>query len=107
MRSYQVACPPGSLATIADMVTLGGGGTVTVLNSHATEGLMLGGDENQLSSGGGVTLSTTTGLKLAAGKLISLTLDGNEVLYGRSATSTVTISAHVFRSNFRGPAGVS
>lgn len=100
-RSYQVSCPPGSAALLADMVTLAGGSTTTVLNSHATETLYVGGDENQLVSGGSASLSTSTGFRLAAGQSITVTLNGNEELYGRSGTSTVTITAHVFRSNIR------
>ena len=99
-RSYQVSCPPGSKATIADLVTMIGGASVTVLNSHATEPLYIGGDQNELPVGG-ATLSTSTGYKLPAGKAISLVLDGGEQLWGISGTSTVTITAHVFRSAAR------
>lgn len=99
-RTYQVSCPPGSKALLADMTSLGGGQSVTVFNSHATEPLYVGGDENEdtrISSS--TTLSTSTGLKIPAGQAFSFLLDGNESVYGRSGTSTVTITAHVFRSN--------
>ena len=82
------------------MVTLGGGGSITILNSHATEPLYIGGDENELQVGGS-SLSTSTGLRIAAGGSYSLVINGNEAIYGRSGTSTVTITAHVFRSNAR------
>ncbi len=100
-RTYQVACPPGSLGTIADLTTLGGGASVIVLNSHATEPLYIGGDENELQSGGGSALTVATGIRIAAGKSLTVTLNGGERLYGRSGTSTVTISAMVFRANFK------
>lgn len=104
-RSYQVACPPGSVTTIASMVTLGGGARVTILNSHATEPLLVSGNENEVRDAGGAqggsTLSATTGYRIAAGGTLSLVLDGNEAVYGKSATSTVTVTASVFRSNAR------
>lgn len=100
-RSYQVSCPPGSKATIADLTTMRGGAKVTVLNSHATEPLYIGGDENELTGDGIGTLSTTTGMRIAAGGTFSAVLNGDEVIWGRSGTSTVTITAHVFRTNSR------
>jgi hypothetical protein len=96
-RSYQVSCPPGSKATIADMVTIAGGSTVTILNSHATEPLYIGGDENEIGTAN--TLSTSTGLRIAAGQSITVSINGNEVIWGRGGTSTVTCIAHVFRAN--------
>ena len=83
------------------MTTLGGGASIVVLNSHATEPLYVGGDENELTVGGGSTLSATTGVRVAAGKALTVTLNGNERLFGISGTSTVTVSAHVFRASFR------
>lgn len=105
--SYQISCPPGSIATIADPVTQRGGTSVTVLNAHTTEPLYIGGDENELQVGGGTSLSTSSGLRLAAGKAISLVLEGNEAIYGRSGTSTVTVTANVFRSDARTPHAVA
>ena len=100
--AYQVSCPPGSAALLAGS-TLGGGGAVTVQNAHATEPLYIGGDENQISgpTGGGGALTTSTGFRLVAGASYSVVLNGNETLYGRSGTSTVTVTAHVFRAQAR------
>lgn len=99
-RSYQQSCFPGTTTVLADLVTRPGGATVTILNSHATEPLYLSGDENP-GANAGVAGSTTTGMRLAAGQYYTTTLLGNEKIYGISGTSTVTISAHVFRSNYR------
>ncbi len=98
-RSYQVSCPPATPALLADMTTLPGGRDVTILNAHATEPLYIGGDENQALNG--TPLTTSTGLVLVAGAAISIPIDGNEKLYGVSGTSTVTVTAHVFRTNAR------
>ncbi len=98
-RSYQVACAPGTKAVIADMTTKQGGQRVTILNSHATEPLVVGGDENELTGDGVGTLSTSTGYRIAAGASATFLIDGNETIYGRGATSTVTITVHVFRTN--------
>jgi hypothetical protein len=101
-RSYQVACPPGSAALVADLETTAGGARVTVQNTHASEILFLGGDENQLgTSQGGASLTDATGYRLTAGSSLTVTLNGGEAIYGRSNNATVTISASVFRSNFR------
>lgn len=98
--SYQKSCFPGTTTILADLATTGGGASVTILNSHATEPLYLSGDENP-GVNAGVAGSATTGLRLAAGQTFSTVLNGGEIIYGRSGTSTVTISAHVFRSNSR------
>lgn len=94
--SYQVSCPPGTKALLAGN-TLSGGQRVIVYNSHATEPLYIGGDENELPRG--TTLSTTSGVKVPAGGSHAIIINGNEAIYGRSGTSTVTITAHIFRSN--------
>lgn len=100
-RSYQVSCPPGTKATIADLTTTRGGSRVTIYNSHATEGVLIGGDENEIPGDGIGTLSGTTGMKISAGTYYTTVIDGNEVIWGRGATSTVTITVHVFRTNAR------
>lgn len=98
-RTYQISCPPGSKATIADAVTLTGGRSVTILNSHATEPLYVGGNENELGGDSVGTLSSTTGFKIVAGGTLSFVLTGPpETVWGRSGTTTVTITAHVFRT---------
>ncbi len=96
-RSAQISVGPGAAVLLADK-TLGGGLSVTVLNAHATELLYVGGDENQLTVGGGTALSAASGFRVAAGKALSVVLDGNEALYGICGTSTVTLTCHVFRS---------
>lgn len=103
-RSYQVSVPPGSRATIADMVTMPGGSRVLIQNTHATEPLYIGGDENERvpTNASLPTLTVATGYRVVAGGTVHIDLNGDEVIYGRSGTSTVTISVVVFRSNFRG-----
>ena len=88
--AYQKACFPGSPTTLADLVTLKGGPAVIILNTHATEPLFLGGSD----------VATTTGFRVAAGKAVSMVIGGNETVYGRSGTSTVTVTAAVFRTIF-------
>jgi hypothetical protein len=88
--AYQKACYPGSVTTLADLVTLKGGPSVVILNTHATQPLFLGGSD----------VSTDTGFRVAAGKALSITLGANETVYGRSGTSTVTVTAAVFRAIF-------
>lgn len=108
-RSYQVSCAPGSLTTIADSVTLAGGPCVTITNHHATEVLMIGGDENQnvsVGAGTGFPLTTATGFRLPAGKSITLVLNGNEALYGRGGNTTATCSVSVLRTNNMSAGGV-
>lgn len=104
MRSYQVGCPPGSVGTLADMVTLGGGGTVTIKNNHASVAVMIGGDENEDTTGQKIRtpapVSLTTGWELGAGKILTVSLGGGEALYGRSTNATVTVSVSILRSTF-------
>ena len=97
-QSYQVSCPPGSATVLADN-TLGGGRRVSVKNGHASQGLIIGGDQNQLTTGGGGSLTTTTGYFIAAGGEYTTIIDGNEAIYGRGNTSTVTVTVYVFRTN--------
>lgn len=99
-RSYQMSCFPGTTTVLADLVTKPGGASVTILNSHATEPLYLSGDENPKANAG-VAGSTSTGYRVAAGQSFSTVLNGDEIIYGISGTSTVTVVAHVFRSNSR------
>ncbi len=94
--AYQVSCPPGTKTLLADK-TLGGGNHVTIQNTHATETLVLGGDENELATGGGSTLTTANGFRLIAGASLTTVLVGNEQIWGRSGTTTVTVTAAVFR----------
>lgn len=104
--SYQVNVTAAQRHTLADMVTMRGGKSVTVLNSHATEPLYIGGDENE--GPGGTATSASSGTRLAAGKFLSIVLTGaGEVIWGISGTSTVSITAHVFRSNSVAPHIVS
>ena len=108
-RSYQVSCAPGTLTTIADSVTLAGGPCVTITNHHATEVLLLGGNENQArntQSGAGFPLTDATGYRLPAGKSIMLVLNGDEVIYGRGGNATATCSVSVLRTNAREGGGV-
>lgn len=102
--SYQVSCAPGSLTTIADMVTLGGGGTVTITNHHATEVLLIGGDVNEDDTGmkarTRTTLTVATGFRIAAGDSFTTVLTGSEVIYGRGGNTTATCSVSVFRTNY-------
>lgn len=101
-RTYQVSCVPGTTTILADLYTRPGGAAVTIRNNHATEPLMIGGDENQLgTSQGGAPLTLATGYRLPAGSTLTTVLNGGEVLWGISGTSTVTISVSVFRSNSR------
>ena len=102
-RSRQVTVTPGTVATLAGS-TLGGGLSVTVFNTHATEPMILGGDENGLQ--GGQAVAAGVGMKLAAGKYFSCVLDGNETITAISGTTTVTVTAAVFCTNFRGSAHV-
>ena len=102
--SYQVSCAPGSLTTIADMVTLGGGGTITLTNHHATEVLLIGGDVNENTDGSKARIPTTltvaTGYRIAAGDSFTTVLAGGEIIYGRGGNSTATCSVSVFRTNY-------
>lgn len=94
--AYQKACYPGSTTTLADMVTLVGGPSVTILNTHPTEPLHVGGS---------ATVAATTGFRIAAGKALSIVLSGStEYVFGISGTSTVTVTAAVFRTNTFNPA---
>lgn len=88
------ACYPGSVTTLADMVTLAGGASVTIRNIHATEPLYIGGDAN---------VTASTGLIIAAGKQFSCVIDPSEEIYGISGTSTVTVTAAIFRTNTYNP----
>jgi hypothetical protein len=102
-RTYQVSVAPGTTTVLADLYTRPGGAAVTVRNNHATEPVMVGGDENQLgTSQGGAPLTVATGYRLPAGSTLSAVLNGGEALWAISGTSTVTISVSVFRANFRG-----
>lgn len=103
-RSVQVGVGPGAAVLLADE-TKGGGLSVTLLNPHASVDCLIGGDENQITgqTGYGTTLGTNSGFRLAAGKTLSLVLDGNEQLWGLSTNATVTLSIHVFRANVAQP----
>ena len=108
-RSYQVSVPPGSLATLADQITLAGGPCVTITNHHATEVLLIGGNENQntaMEDGTPSVLTNATGFRLPAGKSITVVLNGEEALYGRGGTSTATCSVSVLRTNSMSAGGV-
>ena len=101
-RSYQLACFPGSLTSLAGH-TVAGGSRIKIRNEHATEPIFLGGDENQLPTAlGGSALTAGTGYRLAAGATTDLVLGNGEALYGVSGTSTVTCTVSIFSSNFRG-----
>ena len=92
--SYQKACPPGSVATIADLVTTVGGAAVSIRNMHADQVLYITGNSTN-------TLHSLA-FPIAGGRTFSCVLNGDETIYGFSAVSTVTISAAVFRTNFKG-----
>lgn len=102
--SYQVKVTAANKATIADMVTLSGGGTVTLRNNHASVDLLLSGDENEDTTGQKARTSTTvapnTGFILPAGKTLTVPMSGGEAIFGLSANSTVSISVTVWRSIF-------
>lgn len=98
-RSYQVSCPPSTATLVADLETLGGGARVTILNSHATSALYLGGDENQGPDESALTAST--GFKVAAGSSYTTVLNGGEAIYAYPQWTTVTVTATVFRTNAR------
>lgn len=105
-RSYIRNMSGGTIAIIANLSTIGGGRTVTIYNPHATESIVIGGDENIAGSAnpGATALSATTGMVVKAGKYVSLTLEGsNEAIYGMSVTGTQTITINVFRSNYPAP----
>ena len=95
-NAYQKACYPGSVTTLADMVTLAGGASVTIENLHATEPLYVGGD---------TTVTTANGFRIAAGKALGVAINGDEAIYGISGTSTVTVTAAIFRTNVIRSAG--
>lgn len=108
-RTYQVSCAPGALTTIADSITLAGGPCVTITNHHATEVLLIGGNENQntgMEDGTPAVLTTATGFRLPAGKSITVVLNGEEALYGRGGNSTATCSVSVLRTNNVSAGGV-
>jgi hypothetical protein len=71
------------------------------VNSHATEPLYIGGEENEKPGGTAGTLSASTGMKIAAGAVYTTVIDSGETIYGLSGTSTVSITVHVFRTNPR------
>lgn len=99
-RSLQISCPPGSVTSIAGaFVSIGG--SVYIKNTHATESVLIGGDENELrDNSGGTTLGGTSGFALASGATLGpLVLTGHEMLYGRGATSTVSVTVAVFSVN--------
>lgn len=103
-RSYQIACAPGSATLIADSTTGGGPRVRVAVPSTAVGGVYIAGDENQTTDptkGGGTTLGPNTGYLIAAGGAVELVLEGNEAIYGRALTTTVTTSVHVFRTNGR------
>lgn len=95
--AYQVSCAPGSKTLLADK-TLGGGNRVKVYNGHATLPMYVGGDENELATGGGATLSGSVGFAIPANTSADFILRGNEALYGRGNGTTTTITAYIFRS---------
>lgn len=98
MRAYQVKVP-ALLTTIADMVTLSGGGQVTIKNEHESVAVLIGGEENQTKDAGpGTNLSATTGFLLNAGKTLTVDIWSGETIYGISSNATVSCSVTVIRT---------
>lgn len=108
--SYQVSCAPGANSTIADQTTVSGGPCVTITNHHATEVLLIGGDENNDTTGQksktAAPLTVATGFRLPAGKSITVVLGGSDALFGRGGNSTATCSVSVLRSNSPSAGGI-
>ena len=101
-RSYQVSCAPGANSTLVDSVTMPGGAAVLITNHHATEVLLIGGNENQetrMEDGTIAPLTVATGFRLPAGKTLAVVLNGEEVLWGRGGNSTATCSVSILRTN--------
>ena len=85
-NGYRKACVPGSLTTLADMQTLTGGPGIIIHNNG-----------NGTIAVGGADLTFTTGFTLDIGSVLACVIDGSEVIYG--ITSTTTLTAQVFRTN--------
>lgn len=99
-RAYQVAVSGTSVTQptlVADMVTMAGGGNVTIRNNATTTSAYIGGDENTV--GGSTTLTAATGYILPPQAAVTVEIRSSEKIYGRSDHATVSVTLAVFRTN--------
>ncbi len=92
-RSYQVTVGPNKVLLVDKTKA---GGPIVRISNPATTTLYVGGDENELTSGQGATLTSQTGYGIIVAGSETFILQGQEAIYGITNTNTVTV--HVFRS---------
>lgn len=100
--AYSIGAPLGTGTIIADQRTLPGGTRVTIKNTHATETVYLGGDENQDADEDATDLGTANGFPLAAGATVTIDIGAGDVIYARGALTTTTTTVAVFRTSPKG-----
>jgi hypothetical protein len=84
--SYRKAVGPSTPVLIADLATTTGGPAV-LIHHNGGGNVFIGSSD----------VTATSGFSLASGSALGFVIDGSEVIYG--ITSTTTLTVQVFRTN--------